>query len=295
MRAWGLLAILALAGCSGEPKLRADSEANFRRSYERIARVASAERLATLDGALKAILQARARIYDMDRTEGFSGAAEIAPGSRAFTPLVENWTQARAALVASQIGPMVDERTIDEVLALAARREAAAAARLAQWAARLNAPLDGMWRIERVPQIPVLGERDKELLARVKITGESQMALGAGDGARGVVAFLIENGLETPLRSVLLSTRDPARAGEALEASFEYVFPASLPPGSTQRVISRIVWPAQGLAPGLKSALRLHVAGVQDKAGQAIGLAARAGEPEPPEAWDPLSQRPSYH
>ncbi len=291
MRAWRLVAVLLLMGCASEPKLRADNEANFQRSYERIARSVNSQRMAALDAALLAILLARARGHDIDRTEGFSGAADIAPPIRRFTPLIENWPHARAALVVDQCGPLVNDRSIDDILALAARQEAQVMGSLQDWSTRLRAPLDDAWKIERTSEPASLRGADRTALTRVRVSGERDMALSGGESPRRVIAFLIENGLDAAIRAVVLSTRDPAKGGAASAASFEYVFPASLPPGARQRIISRDAL----AAPGNKAhgRLKLYVAGVQDQMGNIVGLGPRAAPPEPP-PWDPFSSKPMY-
>ncbi|HEY4846452.1 MAG TPA: hypothetical protein VIH87_01315 [Methylocella sp.] len=128
--------VLFLVACSGEPKFKADTEANFNASFAEVAKRLSAEDKETLDAALKDIVLVQVHLYgpmleaksyqlpsnepgaELTRTltETFTGAA-----SRIiYAATAARWDENRAKATVGNARAIVDGRTAKEIIKIAA-------------------------------------------------------------------------------------------------------------------------------------------------------------------------------
>jgi hypothetical protein len=131
--------VLFLVACSGEPKFKADTEANFNDSFAAVAKGLSAEDAEdkeTLDAALKDIVLVQVRLYgpmleaksyqlpsnepgaELTRTltETFTGAAS----RMVYAATAAKWNENRAKATVGNARAIVDGRTAKEIIKIAA-------------------------------------------------------------------------------------------------------------------------------------------------------------------------------
>jgi len=254
------LLAFALGACTPDPMLRADSEKNFRRSLERIASGMSAEGAAALDEALRRLVEVRALRAEFEATLSFGGWSPAEPNLRAAT---RDWSSARASIVVRNIGRLVDGRSAAEIVKLAERETTRYRAVITEFADRPEFAAQ-TWPPE--PALRPLSEQDHKALARIVIEGGGGLAYAAAGFGRPVLTFVVENGSDTPLRTLTLST-----AGNEDDESaqiFEYSFLSPLAPGARQRIIT-----ARALEGPVDRASRvtLRVVGLRGADGRTIG------------------------
>lgn len=267
-RAVGLAALAMLvSGCNGAPVVRGDTDRNFRKSVEDIARRATPEKLARFDAALRSLVLARAISSDAERHSHFVSFTDSAAGSRAFTSPLQDWEARRPTIVVARIGRMIDGRTMDDVIDLAARERAALNARMQEWSTRQSSAPDISWSKPESPLLR-LEPADRAALDRVQISAISITSIQSGEGGRAVLSFLIENLSDRSVRSVSLASGvDPETRGIDPGDVFHYAMPTPLPPGARRRIMTAASLPAS-----LTREIRLI--GMEDTAGRRSGVAS---------------------
>ncbi|MFN3889780.1 MAG: hypothetical protein ACK4MV_05220 [Beijerinckiaceae bacterium] len=280
-RQMAALALLAwvLAGCNGAPVVRGDTEKNFRKSMEEIARRAPPDRMAALDRALRAIVHARAFGSEAERHSHFVSFTDSLSGVRRFSSPLENWSTQRPAIVVARIGRLVDGKTIDEIIELGAREKAAFDERMERWAERqTNAPVVD-WSISLSPPRLRLDEANRAALRLLDLSAIAIINTSAGAGDRAMLSFIVENRSTQSIRSIALASRSSFDSGESDPADvFHYVMPTPLAPGARRRIVTR---------PDITAALSGSVAivGMESATGQRVGMVPAAR----PAAKPPLS------
>ena len=141
-----LVAVALLAGgCNSAPVVRSDTEKNFRKSVEDIARRAPKEQMDAFDLALRALVLSRAISSDAERHSHFVSFTDSTAGSRTFTSPLQDWSARRSSIVVARIGRLIDGKGVDEVIALAARERVALDARMQEWSIRQASGPDTTW------------------------------------------------------------------------------------------------------------------------------------------------------
>ncbi|MBX9760271.1 MAG: hypothetical protein K2Y29_15950 [Beijerinckiaceae bacterium] len=255
-----------MGGCNGAPVVRADSDRTFRKSVEDISRRATGEKMARFDAALRALVLSRAISSDAERHSHFVSFTDSAAGSRAFTSPLQDWEARRAAIVVARIGRLIDGRTIDDVIDLAAREQAALDARMKEWSARQSNAPEVTWTMPESRALR-LDPADRAALDRVQVSGVSITNMRTGDGDRIVLSFLVENLSDRSVRAISLTNSANAQAREIdPDDVFHFAMPTPLPPGARRRIMT-----SAGVPAGLSRDIR--IVGLEDNAGQRSGVA----------------------
>ena len=142
-----ILAALYLASCSGEPKIKANSESDFSSSYAMVIKGMRTEDKKNLDDALKDIVLVQAGLYgpmfeakhyqlpSSERHSGvFGNGAEAAltgaAGEMTNAAFTVKWDENRAKEIVENARGIIDGRTAKEIIRIAAdeRRQASKSA-----------------------------------------------------------------------------------------------------------------------------------------------------------------------
>ncbi len=219
------------------------------------------------DLALRAMVLSRAISSDAERHSHFVSFTDSAAGSRAFTSPLQDWSTRRSSIVVTRIGRVIDGKSIDDVIEMAARERQALEARMQEWRIRQSHGPDMTWTQPDTPPLR-FSSGDDAVLDRVQISGVSLARVQSGDGDRTILSFLIENLSDQPVRSITLANRAEAQTREIEpEAAFHYVMPTPLAPGARRRIMTAADLPAS-----LSREIRL--VGMEDGAGRRTGAAA---------------------
>lgn len=277
-----VLLAVALAGCNGAPVVRGDSEKNFRKSVEEIARRAPREKMDAFDRALRAIVLARAIGGEAERHSHFVSFTDTVSGAGAFMSPLQDWSTQRQSIVVKRIGRLIDGRTIDEIIKLGVREKAALDLRMERWTIRQSATDEVDWSQPQAPRRLVLDPADRGPLEEVSVSALVIVNTASHEGLRSALSFIVENRSAQSIRALALANRSALEAGESDPSDIlHYVMPTPLAPGARRRIVTRAHMP-DGFT---KDAV---IVGVETTAGQRMGMVPQM--PRTPNPPLPISQ-----
>ena len=262
-----LIAVL-VSGCNGAPVVRSDTEKNFRKSVEEIARRAPQQKIEALDSALRTIVLSRAISHEADRHSHFVSFTDSIAGTSIFVSPLEDWNVRRSEIVVSRIGRAIDGRTLDNIIELGIREKAALDARMRDWTARQVSTPDTMWTSEATTRMRI-DPADHKLLASVHISGV-QMNVVTRKASSHMLSFTLDNRSEQNIRAVTFASRSEAETGHVEGRSLiRYEMPMPLAPGSKRKIITSLGLP-DDFSP------ELVIVGLEDVRGRRTGLSPDA-------------------
>ena len=245
---------LLLSACFEEPKLQADSEANFDASYAILTKDMNSADRGKLDAALKDIVLVEVGIYGPTReaksfrlSSNESGVAlgQVFAGrlDQGMSPIMDlalsaSWDRGRAKLVVENARTLVDGRSAKEILAIAdSERQKANEAALAIYRdqlAKANAALNDV-RAEAVAAEQKLAEQ-KIFLQQVAITNARFTFEKTGFLDQPTISFTVANKGSIPIKRIFVhgKVQTPGRAIPWVDADFNYSFPGGLEPKETK-------------------------------------------------------------
>ena len=248
MAIFPLLIGLLLSACFDEPKLQADTEANFDASYAIITKDMSSADREKLDAALKDIVLVEVGIYGPTREAKSFRLPSSEPGvalgqafagrlDQGMSPLMDlalsaSWDRGRAKLVVENARALVDGHSAKELLAIAdSERKKAIETALAIYRdqlAKANSALNDV-RVEAVAAERKLAEQ-KILLQQVAITNARFAFEKTGFLDQPTISFTIANEGAIPIKRIFVhgKVQTPGRAIPWVDADFSYSFPGGL-------------------------------------------------------------------
>jgi hypothetical protein len=182
-----ILAALYLASCSGEPKIKADTESDFTSSYAAVIKGMSTEDKQKLDDALKDIVLVQVRLYgpmfeakhyQLPSSEPHSGlfgngletALTGAAGKMTNAAITVKWGENRAKEVVENARGIIDGHTAKEIIRIATdERQNALESAIATY------------REQVYEATLALKDVQNEVEARTKLQNEQNALLGLAD------------------------------------------------------------------------------------------------------------------
>jgi hypothetical protein len=260
-----VLVAALLSGCNGVPQVRSDTDKNFRKSVEEIARRLPRDKMEAFDLSLRSLVLSRAISSDAERHSHFVSFTDSVAGIRAFSSPLQDWATRRPSIVVSRIGRLIDGKTVDEIIDLAARERGALDARMQDWAVRQTQALETTWTMPE-SRLVHLGAADSVRMGKVRVSAVSVTRVPSDDGERKMLSFLVENLTDTSVRSITLANSANVRQRELdRDSIFHYVMPMPLAPGARRRIMTSLNLPAD-------LSRDVTLIGMEDSAGNRTGV-----------------------
>jgi hypothetical protein len=283
-RVFAVLALLLLAACLPDPRLRADNEDRFAASLASATRSLNPATREKLDSALHDIVLAR--------LEPGRPAAEAMAERLAADPLgvdakfAREWAARRAALVVKHARDVVEGRTAREVIAFAEReRRSAVQAALALQREQLARAKAAFSAVQSAADAGLRVEH-RGLLQRIAIAKARFSLEELGMLEQPTISFVIANKGTIPVKRIFVhgTMQAPGRDSPLVAANLAYVFPTELRPGETRELsLTPNMFSEWGTVPreALKGAtLSLSLAAFEDTAERRYGeVASERGGP----------------
>lgn len=234
---------LLLSACFEEPKLQADTEANFNTSFAVLTKDLSSADTAKLDAALKDIALVEAGIYGPMLAAKNYQLPSSQPGAATFasvmTTAIEqgvaaSWDANRAKVVVQNARALVDGHTAKEILVIAdSERKKGIEAALAIYRdqlAKANSALD-----DARAEIEAAQRKRAEqqiILQHVEITATHFYYEKSRFSDQPSISFTIANRGVIPIKRIFVhgKVQTPGRAIPWVEDDFNYAFPGGLEP-----------------------------------------------------------------
>jgi hypothetical protein len=291
-----VVVLLLLSACLGEePKLKADTEANFISTYAAMTKDLNSTEKEKLDAALKDIVLIKTSLYSPTLAAKSYQIPSNGPGAafaqnfgqaltNTMTKAIEvgvtaKWDENRARAVVQNAREIVDGKTANDILAIAdSQRKQAIEAALAIYKEQLAKAKSALKDIETEAKenAQTLAEQ-KTLLDTIEITKPRFSYDTNGFLQKPTISFVIANKGRIPIKRIFVhgKVQTLGRAIPWVEADFNYEFPGGLEPGEKKDL---------SLAPNMFSdwakvpkeaansaVLSLTVIAFEDAAGKRIG------------------------
>lgn len=304
----GVFALL-LSGCFDDPKLRADTEADFSSSLEAVNKGLSGPEREKLDAALKDIVLVQIGFYGplftaknfrppVDASnaasknpfsafsEGLAAATLTAAGGVVATGFDQGWMANRPKAVVQNARAIVDGRSAKEIIDIAnTERKRAMEAALAIYHEQLVKAKSALNDLS-ADALAADRTRDeqKDLLARIEITKPRFTKEKSMFSEDPVISFTIANKGPVAVKKIFLGgkVQTPGRSIPWVSHDLNYEFPGGLEPGETKS-LKLSPWasdwnkvPAEFLQGVL---LDLTLTAFEDAAGKRFGSGADDREP----------------
>jgi hypothetical protein len=251
-----LAIVLSLAACFREPRLKADTEADFDRSLAEVTKTLGTEDNGKLDAALRDIVLVQVGLYGpMPEAKSYQlpssepGAAfgqnlaEIfaGAGSKMIRQVTAaQWGENRAKLVVENARAIVDGRTAKEIISVAAdERKKALESAIATYREQLEKAKSALNDIQAEAKNSIQRRNElKALLQKIQITKPRFFYQKASFMNEPVLSFTITNKGDVPAKRIFLegTLQTPGRAVPWVKDSFNYEIPGGLEPNESQRL-----------------------------------------------------------
>jgi hypothetical protein len=244
---------LLLSACFEEPKLQADTEANFDASYATLTKDMSSADRETLDSALKDIVLVEvgmygpmldAKSYQLPSSQpGAAFGQAFAKGFTAMTAainqgLAANWNGNRAKLVVENARALVDGHTAKEILVIAeSERKKAVEATLAIYRDQLAKAKLALTDVRAEAEAAQRKRAEQQIILQsVQITNARFAYEKSGFLEQPAISFTITNGSTIPIKRIYVhgKVQTPGRTIPWVDADFNYSFPGGLEPKETK-------------------------------------------------------------
>lgn len=255
-RTIGLTFGLLLSACLDEPRLKADTEANFTASFAAVTRHLGNAEDEKLDSALRDIVLVQGSLYgplfDAKNYRLPSGEPGAALGQGLTNALADSmtkaielgvtskWNENRAKAVVQNAWAIVDGRTAKEILAIAKNeRKMAAESALAIYRDQLAKAKMALNDIQTEADISARNQAEqKSLIERIEITKPRFTFEKSGFTEQPTISFTIANKGTIPVKRIFVhgQVQTPGRAIPWVEADFNYTFPGGLEPRETKEL-----------------------------------------------------------
>ena len=243
---------LLLSGCLGEePKLKADTEANFTSTYAAMTKDLNSAEKEKLDTALKDIVLIKsslygptfaAKSYQIPSNEPSAGFAQNFGQAltNTLTKAIEvgvttKWDENRARAVVQNAREIVDGKTAKEILAIAdGQRKQAIEAALAIYKDQLGKAKSALKDLETETEANIRNQAEqKTVLASIEFTKPRFSYSTSGYLEHPTISFTIANKGRVPIKRIFVhgKVQTLGRAIPWVEDDFNYEFPGGLEGG----------------------------------------------------------------
>ncbi len=247
---------LSLSACFDEPKLKADTEPNFKSSLATINKSLASDDSEKLDAALKDIVLVQTDGYGpLSEATIYRAAADklgAPPNDQSIALLIygfrpafdssfaTNWTGNRAALVVKYAKPLVDGRSAKEILAIAeAERKRAAGLAQAIYREQLEKAKSALDHLQAEAEDFTRSEaRVKELLGQIQISAARIRLPKSGPQDEPVMSFTIANNSTVAVKRIFVdgTLQYPGRPVPSLHGALDYELQGELKAGESRAV-----------------------------------------------------------
>jgi hypothetical protein len=244
---------LLLSACFEEPKLQADTEADFNTSFATLTQNMNSADKEKLDAALKDIVLVEKEGYGpFPEAVIYRTAAEhnnppngdaIKSFLSGFRPAFDasfatNWATNRAALVVTNARALVDGHSAKEILVIAeSERKKAVEATLTIYRDQLAKAKLALTDIRAEAEAAQRKRAEQQIILQsVQITNPRFTYEKSGFLEQPAIYFTIANGSTIPIKRIYVhgKVQTPGRAIPWVEADFNYAFPGGLEPKETK-------------------------------------------------------------
>jgi hypothetical protein len=247
---------LSLSACFGEPRLKADTEPNFKSSLATINKSLGSDDNEKLDAALRDIVLVQTDAYGpLSEANIYRAAADklgVPPNDQSIavlmygfrpafdTSFATNWTGNRAALVVKYAKQLVDGRSAKEILAIA-QEERKRAVGVAQgiYREQLEKAKSALDRIQAEAEDFTRSEaKVKELLGQIQISAARIRRPKSGPHDEPVMSFTIANNSTVAVKRIFVdgTLQSPGRPVPSLHGAFDYELREELKAGENRAV-----------------------------------------------------------
>jgi hypothetical protein len=244
-----------LPACSAEPKIKADTESNFNSSFAEVIKEMSAADKQKLDVALKDIVLVQVGLYgpmfdaknyqlpSNDPHTALFGQSLAAAFTGATTKMIDavtaaKWDENRAKAVVANARAIIDGRTANEIILIAAdERKKALESTIATYREQVEKAKSSLRDIQTDSEAETQRQNDQEvLLEKIVITKPRFSYQKNSYMSQPVVSFMIQNKGNISLKRIFLegNLQTPGRAVPWIKASFSYEIRGGLEPNETQ-------------------------------------------------------------
>jgi hypothetical protein len=287
-----LIVLPLLASCGDDMRLHTSSEADLKRSHERIMQRLPPGEATVFDAALRDIVVQRMGARRSPQTtslaaelDAFPAAAATGSALRSYAfelarEIETGWDRLRISALRENAAALLDRRTVPEILEIArqererdAERSRAAATRLA---ARAQTRLEDVER--RLSSLASTPQEDAATLSGVAVSGETLILRNVAGVEEPILTFTLRN--ESDMRPgrihFLVTVSRDGLDPVARRAVIAYDIPGGLQPGAVQRhviAMTRLLDETLGRNANLfQVAIDLAPVAMEDARGRRAGL-----------------------
>lgn len=245
---------LSLSACFDEPKLKADTESNFKSSLATISKSLSIDDNEKLDAALKDIVLVQTDGYGpLSEATIYRAAADklgVPPNDQSialFTSgfrsafdisFATNWTGNRTALVVKYARQLVDGRSANEILAIAEKeRERAAGLAQAIYREQLEKAKSALDRLQAEADDVTRSEaKARELLGQIQISAARFHFQKSALQDEPVISFTIANNSTVAVKRIFVdgTLLTPGHSEPRVHGAFDYELLGELKAGENR-------------------------------------------------------------
>jgi hypothetical protein len=250
-----IFAALHLPACSAEPKIKADTESNFNSSFAEVIKGMNAEEKQKLDAALKDIvlMQAglygpmlEAKIHQLPSNEPHTalfGQSLAAAFTGATTKMIDavtvaKWDENRAKAVVANARAIIDGRTANEIILIAAdERKKALESTIETYRDQVEKAKSALRDIQADTGADSQRQNEaKVLLEKILITKPRFSYQKDSYISQPVISFTIQNKGNIPVKRIFIggNLQTLGRAIPWIKDSFSYEIRGGLEPNETQ-------------------------------------------------------------
>lgn len=280
---------VSLCACLNDPKLQADTEENFRKSFSSITAPMSEPDRQKFDAALRDIAMVQAGFYgprfsaetyelptDKDNRTSLSRTLASGMQNAIAKQALSAWPEIRAKSIVSSAKNIVDGRTVSEILTIAvSERKKALEQSRTLYQSHKDKALSKIAEIdEKITRIDSGNEKgivENIIISNAKFWLDKDSFL-----TKPIISLNISNKSESPIKKIFVSAtlQSPERAIPWLEDDFNYQFSGGLEPGELKRLdLAPNMFSSWGKLPdeaARKGVLTLRLNSVEDASGARI-------------------------